>query len=432
MMAGGPTALGALALMLVLPSLVLARAPWPVAPLLSAALWVTSSAWMGVAGGSRERFLHAALAAAAVLAAVRALPKLGTDAARYAPPRHPDAALRRRGAALMLAVLGARLVPDAFWPLPPGTSGGYVAATALLTLWHDGPPLTLEPLYPARAGIDGVALLAADVMRLTGAPAERAMLAVALGAEGLLALALYAAATRVLRVPWTGAAALSALATAVAIPLPGERPGAVLVTAFAAAAAALLAAGSGRSGAVAAGVLLAAAAVTHPLAALMAVPLLLGAATVVAPRRAGPWTGPAPARLALAAAVAALGAAPAYFRPPLGEASTLAFTVLAVAAALALGAVAVVARGRAWPVLLAAAAIVTAITWWAASRRLVLDGPRIAAWRAAGARAPLDLRFCAPPGAEAFWVPAIAGRGTVPAVLPGRALPTGALCVPPP
>jgi hypothetical protein len=437
--------LGAVIALLGVPSLVLVRAPWPVAPCLGAALWIVSGAWMGILGGSRERLLQVALVGLAVLALLRLLPKQGTDAARYTPSRAPDAAERRRaGLAIALFAL-ARMIPLALWPMPPGTDGGFRAAGALLTVWHDGPPWTLEPLYPvAGVGIDGAALLAADVQMLSGAKPERALLAVALAGEGLVALAAYAALTRLARLWPSAAAGLAALAAAAAAPWPGEWASAVLVAAFAIGAAAVLAAGSGRAAAVAAGVLGAASVLTDPLAAALALAGAFAIASLFGPPAPSGWRGLSGPRLLLASGVAACAALPALLRPPArtGE-PWIATTAALLAIAAAVGA-ARLARpggprdgpspGLRWTApLLVGAALACVSTWTASRGRIVMDADRIHAWRAtAEGRGLLD-RFCLPRGREAHWVPAVTGRGTEPARWTDGTRPTpGAACVPPP
>jgi hypothetical protein len=430
MLGGDVTAIGALAVLLVLPALVLVRVPWCVGPVLSAAFWIVSSAWMGLAGGARGRFLHVVLGAALVLGALRALPKWGTDAPRYASPAPDAAAVRAAG---LLAAYGIfRFLPLAAWPMPPGTDGGFRAAGALLTAWHDGPPAALEPFYPVRAGLDGASLLAADVLLLSSAAPERAIFVVAAAAEILLALAAYAGLTRVAGLSRDRAGAAALLAAACGVPWPGEWAAAVLAVALAAASVAVLATGSGRSGPVASGVLAAAAVLTGPLPAALGVAVFAGVSAATGRRGARAGRGFAASRVRLALLTAATTGLPVVLRPAVDGWSLPGAAIVAVAA-LSLAVVA--ARGvlfrRTGPLVLAAG-LVTCAAWVPASGRTALDAARLRTWRAAAAERRLLDRFCAPPGPAAAWVPAVTGRATEPAVLPSGPWATGAPCVPGP
>jgi hypothetical protein len=420
--------MGALAALLVLPSVVLARAPWCVGPALSAAFWIVSSAWMGLAGGARERFLHVALGAALVLAAVRALPKTGTDAPRYAVPAPDAAALRAAGILVTFGLI--RLGPLAGWPMPPGTDGGFRAACALLTAWHDGPPATLEPLFPVDgAGLDGASLLAADVLLLSSVPPERAIFVVALAAEWLLALAAYAGLTRVAGLARDRAGAVAVFAAVCAAPWPGEWAAALLGVALSATSVAVLAAGSGRSGPVASGVLAAAALLNGPLPAILAFGAFAGVAAAVAPRPARVGRGFAASRVRLAVATAATAALPAVLRPPVDGGSVPGAGIVGVAA---LSAALLLARRGLFPgtgPLLVAAGVFTCAAWLPAPGRIALDAGRVHAWRAAAAERRVFDRLCAPPAPAAAWVSAITGRATEPVILPSGPRATGSACV---
>src|SRR5689334_14792491 len=72
----------AFAVLLLLPGLLVVRAPWPAVPFLSLSFWALSWGWLF--GASRQRFLHAALLGFLLLAALRLLKPLGLRAPRGA------------------------------------------------------------------------------------------------------------------------------------------------------------------------------------------------------------------------------------------------------------------------------------------------------------------------------------------------------------
>ncbi len=406
-------ALLALAALVVLPALVLVRAPWTFVPALSVATWVVSAEWMGLVGGPRTRVLHYVIAASAALALLR-LVRVRVPADEPPPWGPADAAVA--------AVAVSRLAPFAAWSAPPGTASAFTAATALLTAWHDGPPRVLEPLFPGlRAGIDGAAALAGDVLLLARtSDAPRAMLLVALAGEGLLVLALYAWARRLLGPP---AAAVVSIAAAVAgIVAPGELPRATLAVALAVAASAAVSGGRGRAGAVAAGLLLAGALAAEAGTAAAAF-VALAAAAVAVEGGAG-WRGPSPRRLATTAAVGAVLALPAALRPPV---AAVAFTAVALVPVVLAAAGAVVVRDRpphrAGTVSVAALTLAAALSLVAetrASARVLLTPAERGRLMAVISRTrPLDA-VCAEPAGLGLWVPAVTGRGTSPTAIPGR------------
>ena len=264
--------LAAFACLLALPGIVIARAPWTAVPFLSASFWIVSWWW----GIPRRAFLQGALVPLGLLALLR----LAAAFRRVEP-----LPIGRPGwpALLVAAAAAARLVPYAAWPVAPGADMSLHSLSALLLVWHDGLPLSYEPLLPIAtfgAYTPGLHALAADVALLSGLPAYRAAFLVSAGAHGLLQVALYAVLKRFFA---PGVAALAAVLGLGLARVPqaffgwGANP-TVLALAFVVAAAALLARGTDRSPAVAAGLFLGAAVVTHAMVAacaLAAAPLVL-------------------------------------------------------------------------------------------------------------------------------------------------------------
>jgi hypothetical protein len=299
--------LAAFACLLALPGIVIARAPWTAVPFLSASFWIVWWWW----GVPRLAFLHGALVAFGLLALLRLL--------AVVRPVQPYPAARPGWPTLLVAAAAAaRLLPHAAWPVAPGADKSLHSLSALLLVWHDGLPLSYEPLLPIPtfgAYTPGLHALAADVALLSGLPAHRAAFLVSAGAYGLLQVALYALLKRFF------APAVAALAAVLGLGMArvpqaflgwGANP-TVLALAFVVAAAALLARGTGRSPAVAAGLFLGAAVVTHSMVAacaLAAAPLVLAL-----------WRAPAPeeraivrGRFLIAGAVALAAAAPFLLR----------------------------------------------------------------------------------------------------------------------
>jgi hypothetical protein len=287
----------AFAALLLLPGMLVVRAPWTAVPFLSVSFWIVSWWW----GLPRSAFLRGTLIAFALLALLRLLQPL--------PPLRP-----RWPTLLVATAAAARLLPYAAWPVAPGADMSLHSLSALLLVWRDGIPQTYEPLLPIQAfgaytpGLHG---LAADVALLSGLPPYRAAFLVSAAAHGLLTVAAYAALSRFFDRPVAALAAVFGLGMA-RVPQAffgwGANPS-VLALALITAAAALLARGSGRSPAVAAGLMLGAAVVTHAMIAACAVaaaPLVVGLVALSAPGERARVRQ----RLMAAAAVALLAAGP--------------------------------------------------------------------------------------------------------------------------
>jgi hypothetical protein len=287
----------ALAALLLLPGLLIVRAPWTAVPFLSASFWIVSWWWRV----PRLAFLRGSLIAFGLLAILRALQPL--------PPLRP-----RWPTVLVAAAAAARLLPYAAWPVAPGADMSLHSLSALLLVWHDGIPRTYEPLLPIHAfgaytpGLHG---LAADVALLSGLAAYRAAFLVSAAAHGLLTIAVYALLSKLFDRPVAAVAAVVGLGMA-RVPQSffgwGANPS-VLALALVTAAAALLARGGGRSPAVAAGLFLGAAVVTHTMIAACAVaaaPLAIGLLARAAP----PDRDRVRDRLIVAGVVALTAAAP--------------------------------------------------------------------------------------------------------------------------
>src|SRR5260221_3244318 len=199
----GPSLLGLLsfAVLLLLPGLLVVRAPWPAVPFLSLAFWVLSWGWL--LGASREPFLRGALLAFVLLVLLRLFKPL-------------DA--RRPGWPTMLVLVAAALPLAAFflWPVCPGAEMSFHSLGARLLVWRDGLPTTYEPLAPGLPfGAHSPALpaLAADVSLLSGLAPAKSLLLVHQAAHGLLPIALYSLLLRRL------AAAVAALAAVLTVAL---------------------------------------------------------------------------------------------------------------------------------------------------------------------------------------------------------------------
>ncbi len=292
-----PEAAGLLALvaLILLPGLLVVRAPWTVVPALSVAFWTLSWWWLPLEG--RSRVLQAALLIFAVLALLRVLPKHTVPPPPgYTGPEPPPLVtgpttgnvpgLRISPSLLVVAVALAMIVPWPLWPHAPGREMAFHTTSARLALWREGLPKTYEPLLPlAPFGAHAPALptLAADVSLLSGLDPGRSMVAVALLSAALLLIAFFALLATRLR---PASAALAALLGLAAAPWPGflamwGEGGSVLALALGLSAAALLIGHSSRPSAVAAGMLLAAAALAQPLLALTVAVVL--AATLLRP-----------------------------------------------------------------------------------------------------------------------------------------------------
>ena len=290
----------AFAALLLLPGLLVVRAPWTAVPFLSAAFWIVSWWW----GLPRLAFLHGALVAFGLLLVLRLVQP--EPIGRATRPGWP--------ALLVCTAAAARLLPYGAWLVAPGADMSLHSLSALLLVWHDGLPRSYEPLLPIHkfgAYTPGLHALAADVALLSGLPAYRAAFLVSVGAYGLLQVALFAALKRFFSPATAALAAVIGLGLA-RVPQAflgwGANP-TVLALAFVVAAAALLSRGTGRSPAVAAGLLLGAAVLCHTMVAACAVaafPLVFAAVIALPPderRRAHE-------RFVIAALIALLAAAP--------------------------------------------------------------------------------------------------------------------------
>lgn len=261
--------LAALATLLLLPGLLVVRAPWTAVPFLSSGFWIVSWWWLPHVAG-RQRFLRAALLSFLLLALLRLL--------------KPVEAGRPSGPALLVFVAAlARLLPFALWPVAPGADMSLHSLSTQLLVWRDGIPSSYEPLLPIHAFgayTPGLHCLAADVSLLSGLAAYRSTLLVSAAAYGLLQLALFALLSRLFAPATASLAAVLSLGMA-RVPQAffawGGNPS-TLALAFLVAAAALLVRGAGRSPAVAAGAFLGAAVVSHSMVAAASVvcfPLVL-------------------------------------------------------------------------------------------------------------------------------------------------------------
>lgn len=426
--------LAALCAVVLLPGLLLVRAPWSAVPALSLAFWVLAAWWPPFAGPGRSRVLAASLLAFGFLALLRLLPRHEVPPPPgWAPPPAAPAPLRpglppprlwtRPSLAVAAAAL-ALLAPVPLWHHAPGPRLAFQTTTARLLVWRDGVPATAEPLLPlghVGAHAPALATLAADVSHLCGLDPGRSVLLVVATGASLLLVGLFA-----LHATWAPpvAAALGALVGLAAAPWPGAfapwgEGEALLALALALPAAALLAGHASRSSAMAAAMLLAAAALAQPvLAALVGL-----AAAAAGGRRQGP------SRPCLAIGLALVLAAPGLW--PLARALSLreaASTVIATqtgelpAAALGLlfAALAPLALLRLEPrgalagrpiavavALVAAALLVARVHGWIAAGQLP-GATRAALGRASADTAPLDV-LCAPEGVR-DWVPALASR----------------------
>ncbi len=240
-------ALAALLALLLLPGAALVAAPWPAVPLLSVAFWLTSWGLTDLAGLSREAALRSTLLLFGLLALSR-LPRL--------PPRpRPSAAALAVAGTALLGLGGAFLAE-----LPRGPQAPGLALAARLLVARDGWPATQTPFWPDRPfePPGGLALLAADVSLLSGAPVAAALLIVSLGARGLLGCALLLAARR-LGAPERVAAWAALVPWLLHAALPFRAAPFELAVALGLAGWTLLARGLTRSPAAAAGLLLAAA-----------------------------------------------------------------------------------------------------------------------------------------------------------------------------
>ncbi len=274
-----PLALLPLAALVLLPGLLVVRAPWTAVSALSLAFWTLSAWWPPFAGLGRGRFVSAAAAAFGLLLLLRLLPKHEVPPPPgWAPPPVPPTRARAGlpppplasvGSIGVLAAALALLAPLPLWHNAPGPALAFQTTTARLLVWRDGIPATAEPLLPLApvgAHAPAIATLAADASRLCGLDPSRSVLLVVVVAASLVLVGLFA-----LHATWAPprAAALGALVGLAAAPWPGAlapwgQGEALLALAVALPAAALIVGHASRSSALAAGMLLAASALAQP------------------------------------------------------------------------------------------------------------------------------------------------------------------------
>jgi hypothetical protein len=425
-------ALIALVVLLLLPGLLVVRAPWTTAPALSLAFWALSIWWPGLAGLSRGRVTASVLLVSLLLLAIRALPKHetlpapgGTALPSPEPAPRPGLPTPRLTApptlALLLVAL-ALVAAASLWRHAPGPGMAFQTTTARLVLWRDGIPLSAEPLLPLGpfgAHAPALATIGADLAALSGGDPARGVLLVYVTAIALLLLGLF-----MLEASWLppGTAALGALSgLAVAQGLDWlalwGRGEAALCLGFVLPAAALWLGHVSRSSAIAAGMLFAAGLVAQPLLAAV---VWASCALALLARRSRRALG----RLALvsgaAAVLGAFGALPALSALSARELrAILSFPARELAAflggclALLLGAV--LARRLAQErerlalagCLFAGALLVAPTHTRIRDAQLPVAGEQALA-RLAAASGPLDA-LCAP-APLLDWVPALVGR----------------------
>ncbi len=427
--------------LVLLPGLLVVRAPWTAVPALSVSFWVLSWWWLPLAG--RSHVLQALFALFGVLAVLRILPRHTVPPPPdYTGPEPPPPVsgpttgvaptLRSAASLAIVGVALAMVVPLPQWPHVPGREMAFHTTSTRLAQWRDGLPTTHEPLLPlVPFGAHSPALptVAADVSLLSGLDPGRSMVVASQLSASLLLVAFFGLLATRLRPSSAALAALLGLAVA---PWPGflalwGEGGPVLALALGLSAVALLIGHTSRPSAVAAGMLLGAAALAQPLLTL-AIAVGLAIRSLVA-RPHGPL-GMTGGRLGLAFGVGFVLAAPGLLRlaralspgealavlgsPRPSELADLATGLVLVAVATLLAHLLVGTQPR--PGLLAVALV-------AASAAVLLVAVHLGP--AAGQIGPADLRalaaleregrpteaVCAP--AELVdWVPALAGRPT--------------------
>jgi hypothetical protein len=436
-----PECSGLLALLalILLPGLLLVRAPWTVVPALSVAFWTLS--WWWVPLGGRSRALQAALVLFGVLALLRVVPRHTVPPppghAGPEPPRPltgPTTGrvpkLRSAPSLVIVTVALAAIVPWPLWPHAPGREMAFHTTSARLAVWRDGLPMTHEPLLPLSpfgAHAPALPTLAADVSLLSGLDPGRSVAAIALLSAALLLVGLFAVLAARLR---PAPAALGALWGLAAAPWPGVlalwgEGGSALALALGLSAAALLIGHWSRPSAVAAGMLLAAAALSQP-----ALTVVVGLGVAVALRAGLGRHGCRTGRLVLAFGVALVLVAPAGWRLAQALSPSEALSVLTSLRPRELADFALGSAAVALATFLATRLVrpplrlgVLAAALVAVSATILLLGLHTAP--APGQLAPATLRalarlagegrplqaVCAPEGL-ADWVPALAGRPT--------------------
>jgi hypothetical protein len=417
--------------LLLLPGLVIVRAPWTAVAPLSLAFW-TLSAWWPPAAHGRSRLLAAALVAALLLTALRLLPKQEvapppgwrepTPPAPAPRPGLDPPPLRSWPSLLVLAAALLLLAPVPVWRNAPGARFAFQTTTARLAVWHDGLPRSGEPLLPLEpvaAHAPALATLVADVSLVARLDPGAAAPWVLAAAVALVLVGAYA-----LHATWASpdAAAIFALSGLALAPsldalaVFGDVE-AIVALAFLLPAAALAVGHRSGASAVAAGFLLGAGSLAQPVLAAFAA-LASGAFALARASERRPTA----ARLAWIVGIALATAAPGLLRLARTLSTDEALAVLgsirpAELLWLALGllcmAVAPIAlrpaRGRARPVLAVAAAalLVARLAAWFAAGQLA-PGVR-AGLGNVSALVPQLAAVCAPDGVRDF-VPALAGR----------------------
>jgi hypothetical protein len=427
-----------LAALLLLPGLLVVRAPWTAVPALSLSFWVLTAWWPPLAGLGRGRFVSAALLAFGLLSLLRLLPKHEvppppgwTPPPAAPPPARPGLPPPRLTTAASLLVLGASLALLAPLPLfrhAPGPRLAFQTTIARLLVWRGAVPETAEPLLPLApvgAHAPALATLAADGSHVSGLDPAASVLLVVVVSAGLSLVGLFA-----LHATWAPprAAALGALVGLAAAPWPGAlapwgEGEALLGLGLALPAAALLVGHASRSSAVAAGLLLGASALAQPCIAAIVLFACTGtiAAKVVSRESRS--------RYLLSGTLALLLAAPGLYplarslslreaqgillsvRPPELLPFALGLVLAAFAPLLFLRLADHGSRGgrllTAAVALVGGALLVARVHGWIASGQLPPPA-RAALLRVAAEAGPLEV-VCAAEGAR-DWVPALAGR----------------------
>jgi hypothetical protein len=294
----GARGAAALAALLLLPGLLVVRAPWTAVPFLSLFFWIAS--WWWLPSVARARFVGAALTAF-VLAAVLRLLRFDGRRPSWPPLLALAAALLHAATSLMSAPARLETVP------------------AQLMVWHDGLPRTYVPLRGADSfgahphGLDG---LAADLAQLSGLGVTRAVALASAAARGLSSIGLYALLVRLsARAP----AARATLGVSIgagflaAVGL-GFAPASSVALGFVLTASGLLARSRSRSAAVGAGAFVGSAAMAAPVVVGVGIAAGVTVAALAWTRIPGEEREALRGRLLLAGAVAALTAAPFLLR----------------------------------------------------------------------------------------------------------------------
>jgi hypothetical protein len=402
--------LAVLFLLLALPGLLVVRAPLASVPSISLAFWALSGWWTPAFVG-RERFLISVLAGSGALALLR-LRELVPWPALSKP------ALVTTAVALLL------LVPFFLSRVPRGSEMSFHALAARLVVWNDGVPGTYEPLAAVRpfgAHAPALATLAADVSMLSGLPAYRSVTLLALAAEGLFLVGLFAAYARRLPPFWAAGAAVLGVAIvrlpAVLAPFGEGAP--MLALALAGGALAILSRSDSRPAAVAAGFVMGAAIVAHDLLGLLALGGLL--LPSVGGRKSALLV-PATALVAAAPQLHRLAAAwsMASFEGLL-HASPLAGHLIWPAALASLVALPAAAdRLRAAPlsrqvIALAAGLATSVVLKYQVGPGIEPPSADVLEW---AARQDPTAVLCISPDSSGIWIPAIAGRAVSAPYLP--------------